>query len=150
MANESYYKQLLEQYRNNIINTLICKTRETNGITDTFVINGHKETCPDTISNGFCKYFTNVSKILGENIPDSNNYFTEYMNTNVNINYIYLTPTSSETTLKIINSIKGEKSSEHYGTNSIVLRKIKPSVCVPLAAIIRKYLEREVRNILKF
>ena len=63
---ESYYEQLLEQQRNNtrktwgVNNTLTGKTREETGITDTFVINVQKETCPDQISNYFCKNFTNV------------------------------------------------------------------------------------------
>jgi hypothetical protein len=156
IAKESYYKQLLEQYRNNIrktwgvINTLIGKTRDKTGITDTFVINGKKETCLDKISNGFCKYFTNVGKNLAENIPHSKKHCKEYMNTNANNNSIYLTPTSSDEILKIITSLKGKKSSGHDGINSILLRKIKLSVCVPLTAIINKSLETgEVPSSLK-
>ena len=69
IAKETYYKQLLEKYKNGIkktwgvINTLkIGKTNDKTGITDYFNINGKRETCLTAISNGFCKYFTNVGK----------------------------------------------------------------------------------------
>jgi len=84
------------------------------------VINGHKETCPDNTSNGFCKYFTNVSKPLPESSHDSKKHCTENMNTNANIYSIYLTPTSSEEILKIITSMEGKKSSGHGAINSIL------------------------------
>ena len=40
------------------------------------------------------------------------------MNTNVNINSIYLTPTSWEEVLKIFTSMKGKTGSGHDGINS--------------------------------
>ena len=43
------------------------------------------------------------------------------MNTNANINYIYLAPTSSEDILKIITSMKGKQNSGHDCINSILL-----------------------------
>jgi len=111
IAKESYlYKQLLEQYGNNIwktwgvVNTLIGKTRNKTAITDSFVINGQKETCPGQILNDFCKYFTNVGKTPGENIPDSKKHCSEYMNTKANTNSIYFTATSSEEMLKKTNN----------------------------------------------
>ena len=146
----------MEQYKNNIrktwavINTLIGKTRDKVGITDICVINGQKETCPDTISNGFFKCLTNVSKTLAGNIPDSKKHCTEYMNTNANIYPIYFTPISSKEILKIIISVKGKKSGGHGGNNSILLHKIIPPVYVPLTAIINKSFETgEVSNSLK-
>ena len=72
ITKETYYKQLLEQYKNDIrknmffCNTLIGQTNDKTGITDSFNINGTRETCLTAISNGFCKYFTNVGKELAE------------------------------------------------------------------------------------
>ena len=72
IAKETYYKQLLEQYRNNIkktwgvINTLIGKTNDKTGITDSFNINGQRETCLNAISNGFCNYFTNAGRKISQ------------------------------------------------------------------------------------
>ena len=125
---------MTEQYRNDIkktsgvVNTLIDKTNDKTGITDYFNINGKREKCLNVISNGFCKYFTNVGKELAENIPNSKKHNNDYMNTHANKNSIYLTPTNSDEILKIITDMKSKKSSGHRSTKQFKISKSCPDI----------------------
>ena len=78
IAKETYYRTLLERYKNDIrktwgvVNILIGRTRNTNTIADKFIIDDNDVTDPDVISTSFCKYFTEIGKQLADKIPNGN------------------------------------------------------------------------------
>ena len=147
LIKESYYKQLLEQYKNdirktwNVMNNLIGRSRDKSGIADIFTINGKDETDHNIISNEFCNYFTDVGRNLANKIPKSNNTYHYYMPQNSNHNSIYFTPTNTEEISDIINVLKNKKSTGHDGISSSLIKQIKTAICIPLTTIINKSLE---------
>ncbi len=63
VAKQSYYSQLLKDYKNDIrktwgvINALVGKTNDKSSISDIFKINNTDTTDPKVISEGFCEFF---------------------------------------------------------------------------------------------
>ncbi len=75
LARETYYCQILSNFKNDINNTWktivigkIGKTHEKTTITEEFKINGQHTTDPQTISNEFCKFFSQISCKLQDDI----------------------------------------------------------------------------------
>ena len=115
IAKETYYKTLLPRYKNDIrktwgvVNIPIGRTRNKSTIADKFSIDGNDVNDPDIISNGFCKYFTEICKQLADKIPRGTKSFNEYMITNPNANSFYLVLTSRDKVLQIIKSLRKKK-----------------------------------------
>jgi len=116
IAKETYYRTLLERYKNyirktgGVVNSLIGRTKNKSTIADKFIIDDNDENDPDVITNSLCKYFTEIGKKLADKIPKATKSFKEYMITNPNANSLYLVPTSSDEVLQIKNSLKSKKS----------------------------------------
>ena len=106
---------MLARYQNDIhktwgvVNILIGRTRNKSTIADKFSIDGNDVNDPDIISNGFCKYFTEICKQLADKIPRGTKSFNEYMITNPNANSFYLVLTSRDKVLQIIKSLRKKK-----------------------------------------
>jgi hypothetical protein len=98
-ARKSYYTQLLTDYEHDIrktwkvLNTIIGKTSDKSTISDTFIVNGNKETDKTIIANEFCNYFTNIGKQYAESIPNAKHTPAYYLGTTPNPSSMFFTPT---------------------------------------------------------
>ena len=81
MAEEDYHVKRLESLKKDqkrnwvVLNALLG--RKTNTITDYFIIDGVEVHDPLTIANEFCNYFINDPKHIQDDIPSSQNDYTE-------------------------------------------------------------------------
>jgi len=147
IAKETHYKQLLYEHKNdirktwNVINKLTGRIKKKTSIAETFNIDGQLINNSQRISNGFCKYFTNVGQKLADKIPKSQKSSVEYMSSTPNPNSMYFYPTDQNEIDQIIKSMKNKKSTGYDGISSAFLKKIQPAICKPLSIIINKSLE---------
>ena len=145
-AKYEYYKEQIDLAKNSssrtwkILNQLIGKLNDKSGISDQFVINGQISSNKKEISEGFCKYFTDVGPNLASSIPPPQHSFDEYLTKNNN-NSIYLSPTDEQEVLKLISNFKSKKSTGHDNISSIILKSVAPSISWPLMIAINKSIE---------
>ncbi len=142
-----YYSKLIKEHANDmrktwrVLNTMIGKTNNKNEISDKFIINNNVITNPNTISEEFCKYFTEVGDKLASNIPKSKHSYEEHNTRPRNPRSIYISPTDTNEITKIISMMKSKNSSGHDNLNSILIKQIKHSISTPLTIIANKSLE---------
>lgn len=146
-AKESYYADLLQQYKNdirktwNVLNNLVCRRQDKSTISDTFLVDGNKETNKSIIANNFCDFFTNIGKQYADSISVSRRSSTDYMRSAPNANSIYFSPTDSIEVLHIIKTCKSKKSSGDDGISMTLLKAIAESCSEPIADLINRSLQ---------
>ena len=123
-----------------ILNILIGKINNKNEVTSFFNINGTLTNDKYLISNGFCDFFSNVGPNLAAKIPDSNMFFTDFLNDH-HPGSIFLAPTDPEEVFKILCNLHPKKSSGVDGINNDLLKKLSPVIKIPLSIAINKSLE---------
>jgi len=155
LSKSQYYSNLLRKYRDDIrktwkvLNSIIGSNNDKSNISNSFLIDGVSETNCNKITNGFCNYFTNIGKVLADNIPNSTVNFDHYL-TNSNLNSIYFSPTDPNEIVKILDAMKGKMSCGHDKLNSQFLKLVKHEISVPLAILINRSMnEGIVPDILK-
>ena len=83
-----YYHELLTKYKHDIrktwgvINSLIGRSNDKTGISETFKINNTQTNDPKIISNEFCNFFTNIGKKYASEIPPPNSLLNSLWDTN--------------------------------------------------------------------
>ena len=92
IAKQSYYRQLLKEYKTdiiktwNVINNLVGRSNDKSSISETLQINNKDTTDPKQISEGFCDYFSNVGSDFANKIPSARFKYDHYLrNKNANI-----------------------------------------------------------------
>jgi hypothetical protein len=149
-AKKSYYAHLLRRYDNDIrktwklINTIIGRSHDRSGISDSFIVNGKLETDKDIISNGFCTYFTNIGKQFAEAIPRSRNIPEYYLGSNRNRKSIFMTPTDPSEIRKLLLTFKPKKSTGDDGISMKLLKQICEPCSIPLAMLVNLSLEQGI------
>ena len=144
-AKKSYYTEKVYKYKNDskklwqMLNTMIGKSNDKTSITDTFIINGQPCNNPEVIAESFCDFFTTVGKNFASRIPAAKKKFTDNLKGTFN-NSIFFTPTDPSEIRKLINGLKPKTSNGHDNINSIILKSISESICIPLAELINKSL----------
>jgi len=144
-----YYTDLLNVYKYDsrktwsLLNTLTgrntCTTKS--NIPDSFeTINNGTISDPLTISNEFCKYFTEVGKAFAAKIPPPTRPFNEYLPRKYNTNF-FMFPTDPDEIRRTILSLKPKNSSGHDSLSSKLLKQIAHSICTPISFIVNKSLE---------
>ena len=90
-AKKQYYQIILNEYRYDIrktwkvMNSIIGRTQDKSSISEKFIINGRTETDPNSIADGFGKYFSEIGKQFAEAIPQPNHSPEYYMSENPNV-----------------------------------------------------------------
>jgi len=83
-AKIKFYNEIFVKYRHDIrktwgvINSLIGRTNDKTGISETFQINNVPVDDPQTIANEFCNFFTNIGTQYANNIAPSK-YSADYL-----------------------------------------------------------------------
>ena len=107
---QEYYHNLFSKYKKDItkswevMRSIIKKTNDKSGISDTFRLNDVTLNDPSQIANEFCNYFTEIGPKLSAQIPTSNKSYDQYM-VNITIeNSMFLNPTDPN---EIMSTIRG-------------------------------------------
>ncbi len=97
-------------------------------------------TDPNEISNSFCKYFSNIGKVLAEKISSSRKLYANYLQTKQekNPHSIFYSPTDIEEIKKIITALKPRRSKCNDNLSSIFLKQICNEICMPLNILMNK------------
>ena len=141
-SKELYYNNLLSQFGDNIcktwkiINTIVGRTHNKSSISDTFVINGEKESDKTIIANEFATYFQNIGKQVAGNIPKSNHPPEFYMKSAPVMESIFFTPTTPNEIVNILKLYKPKKRSGDDGISLELLKKTAEECSVPISMII--------------
>ncbi len=103
LARETYYCHILSNFKNDtrIKNTwetirhLIGKTNEKTTIIEEFKINRQYTTDPQTVSNEFCNFFSQVGCKLQANIPASRSNYSDLLQSPEEKN-MFMAPTTGQ------------------------------------------------------
>ncbi len=157
LARETYYCQILSNFKNDIKNTwrtirpLTGKTNEKTTITEEFKINGQYTTDPQTISKEFCNFFSQIGRELQADITPSRSYLQEFSPDIGRKEYFY--GLNNRTLNKrIFRLIKGKKSTWHDGLSSYSyhLKMLSGSLEYPTSTLINRFIkERYVPSCMK-
>ncbi len=155
MARENYYCHILSNFKNDIKNTwktirpLIGKTNEKTTIIEEFKINGQYTTDPQTVSNEFCDFFSQIGCKLQANIPPSRANYSDFLQSPEEKS-IFMAPTTQQEVTEIFRSIKGKKSTDHDGLSSYLMKMLSESLAYPTSTLINRSIkEGHVPNCMK-
>ena len=74
-----------------MLNSITGRKNDKSTISDTFIVDGKKETNKETIANGFGSYFANVGRQFADAIPKANKQPSHYTKCAPNL-HSYLFP----------------------------------------------------------
>ncbi len=126
-----------------ILKEITGKSYDKSSLTDQFKIDGNMTNKSHLISNGFCKFYSDLGKTHAHKIGPSKKLFTDYMSQPCG-NSIFLSPTSSSEIVKLTLKIKSKPSSGHDGISNILLKSIIKEISTPLSHVFNKSLETGV------
>ena len=142
-AKQTYYAEKINNFRGNskklwaLLNHMLGKRNDKCLPTDSFVIDEKTITNFKLISDGFCKYFTNVSKELAQKIVKSKKTFEEYLPGPIGES-LFLSPTNENEIYSLIASLPNKSSSGYDGVSNILLKSLSQQLLVPLCIVFNK------------
>lgn len=147
-AKSEYFRHLLIEYSNDIqktwriLNTVTGRSDNKRSPSDTFIVNGKKETDKGEITNGFAKYFGEIGRRLAETIPPSEKSPDLYLGDNPNQQLFFMYPTDPDEIVKILGKCKSKKSTGDDGISLSLLKQLSTAVSLPIAKLINLSFEQ--------
>ena len=152
-----YFQGKCNQYKNNtkklweLINRSIGKTSNKNCVIDKIKIGNVEHVEPVEIANDLCNYYSNIGARLANSIPtpkhDSRFYLKKITPSPKSL---YVSPTTKQEIINIINNLPNKNSSGHDNINNILLKNIKNEIAAPLESAFNMSLEQGIfPNIMK-
>ncbi len=146
-AKQNYYAAELTKFQNDtrktwkVLNSLIGRKNDKNGTSELFNIGNRLIDESKVISDGFCKFFSEIGEMYASKIPKSNKPYQHYMKATGRHNSLFLTPTDINEIERIIISLKPKNSSGQDGLSSKLLKSLSSSLACPISTIINKSLQ---------
>ena len=148
-AKKQFYVDKCTEYRSNTrqlwvtINRLVKTQHDKSNVISQLQIDGKECTNPQTISNKFCSYFSNVGKTFADRIPSPQHSIAEYLNKiRRNEQSLFLSPTTETEVQKLINKLPNKKSSGHDDIDNVLLKEISPVITAPLTQLFNESLSK--------
>ena len=148
-ARQDYYTAQILEYKRNIkklwgvLRLMIGKRNDKSASHDSFLIDGNVTTDPQVISNGFCRYYNDISKNVAEKIPKPNKTFEQYLGCRCD-NTLFFSPTDEKEIESCIKSLPSKTSSGHDGISNVLLKGIVHVVKKPLVVAFNKSLSEGI------
>ena len=148
-AKKDHYAEKISQYKNDskklwkILKEVSGKCNDKSSISDNFLIDGKLTNDPNVISNGLCKFYSNMGKNLAKKIPPPKTPFTQYLPEPCDSS-IFLAPTSETEVIRIVNKLKSKSSSGLDGISNVLLKAIIKDISSPLTTIFNKSLNEGI------
>ena len=128
MGNIDNTKKLWE-----LINKSIGKTSNKNCIIEKIKIGNVEHVEPGEIANDLCKYYSNIGAKLANSISPQNRITSFTLKkSHATRKSLYLSPTTMQEIIKIIDNLPNKNSSSHDNINNILLKNIKNQIAAPL------------------
>ena len=148
---EDYYKTKCQEYRNNtsrlwkMINRITNKLNDKSSAVDYLKIDQIETYDSKTITEEFAKHFSSVGKKYADQITKSNTSFNQYLkNITPFPNSIYMLPTNRGEIETLIDKLPNKTSKGNDNISNLLLKKLKPSIIIPLEIIFNKSIEEGV------
>ena len=87
------------------MNEVINKKKRVSKLSSTFIFDNQEISCPFTIANHFCDYFTNKGPNLAKKIPESAVSHCSYLSHNY-ANSTYFNAATTQEVSEIVNSLR--------------------------------------------
>jgi hypothetical protein len=146
-AKTKYYFDLFHKYKHDIKNTwktlneVIGRSNSKPPLSDRFCIDDAIVTEPNSIANGFCKYFTEIGENYASKINAPSHTFDHYLHMESGpAKSFFLKPTDPTEIIDIISSFKPKNSRGHDQISTKSLQNIKSNICTPLSILINNSL----------
>ena len=149
-AKAKYFTDLLQNYANDIrktwrvLNSITGRKNDKSTISDTFIVDGKKETNKETIANGFGSYFANVGRQFADAIPKANKQPSHYTSCAPNLHSLYLFPTDTNEISKILGKCANKKSAGDDGISLVLLKQLSSTISYPIAKLVNMSFEQGV------
>ena len=147
-SKEEYYRtKCYELKRNtsilwNLINKITHKLHDKSGAIDYLKVDNIDIYDSKIISEEFAKHFSNVGTKFAKRITKSNHTFSHYLqNIPPNSSSIFMKPTDKSEIAKLIDSLPNKTSKGYDKIYNVLLKKLSPTICIPLEIIFNKSLE---------
>ena len=143
----NYYQDQCEKYKQDskklwrTINNICGRNRDTSCCISHLTIDGTNHYDADSISNKFANHFATIGKKYSESTPVSTKSIDSYLSKiKANNKSIFLTPCTVNEIKKIISALASKKSSGYDGISNVMIKKLSPSISMPLTIIFNKSL----------
>ena len=143
----NYYQDQCEKYKRDskklwqTINNICGRNRDTSCCISHLAIDGTNHYDADSISNKFANHFATIGKKYSESTPVSTKSIDLYLSKiKANNKSIFLTPCTVNEIKKIISALASKKSSGYDGISNVMIKKLSPSISMPLTIIFNKSL----------
>ena len=143
VSKTNYYKHKCHEYKNNtkklwgLVNSFIGKHNDKSTIIDCLKIGNMEIYDGGQIANEFGNYFSKIGNNYAGNIKPANINIKDYLKVIPrNARSPYLTPTTDQEVINLINKLPNKKSSGYDNVDNVILKHIKECIVSKLAAIL--------------
>ena len=143
-----YYKNHCKLYKKNtrrlweIINSSMGKMSNKNCVINSLRVENVTVTNPQDIANELCNHYSTVGKKLSSKIPTPKTDLKTYVSKiSMNSNSLFMSPTSRDEILLLINKLPSNRSSGHDNLDNILLKQLKFVIATPLEIVFNKSLQ---------
>ena len=150
-ARHSYYRSLCKEFRYNsqklwkLINSMTGKTNNKCDIRDHLKVENIEIHNRNEIADVFAKHFSSVGKRFADKIPASNKSSSDYLKSIPrNNNSLFLTPTTTNEILNLIDDLPNKKRAGHDSLNNVLLKNLKFALLEPLCIVFNKSLNEGI------
>ena len=126
-----------------IINSLINKQSKSKTYSTEFISIGNIVRGDKTIANGFNTFFVDIGPALADNIPKTDDVFTQYLSVN-GTDTMFIEPITEEEILCLVHKAKNKKSKGHDELDMWLVKKIIPHIVTPLKHIFNTSLQKGI------
>jgi len=144
IAKTQYYHRCFDKFKFDskktwsTIKSILNKSKQVQEISKCFLVNNNLISDPQTISNEFNKFFTNIGPELANKItPPPNCSFKDFLDSPCNVPFRFKT-VDENTVGKAIDQLKPKSSKSHDNISNKLLKAIKCEISKPLTFIINQ------------
>ena len=151
----NYYNLIIHENKFNVKNTwkilkdAIGKHNDKSGFPQEFTINNAQVSDKSQIAESFNKYFSKIGLETSNNVPATNNNYTDYL-PNPLPHSMFLEPIEPSLIIETTNKLKTKSSSGHDEISTRILKETIHSIIAPITYIINKsFSAGEVPHLMK-
>ena len=140
-----YYKNHCKLYERNtkrlweIINSSMGKLSNKNCVINSLLVENITVTNPQDIANELCNHYSTVGKKLSSKIPIPKTDLKTYVSKiSMNSNSMFMSPTSRDEILHLIDKLPRKRSSGYDNLDNILLEQLKFEIATPLEIVFNK------------
>ena len=128
-----------------LINKLIGKESNKKHIIESLKVDNIMKYYPESITSEFCEFFSTVGERFANKIAEPKTRIDEYISKmSSSSTTLFLSPTNTNEINNLIQNLPNKNSSGHDSISNNLLKKLAPSILVPLTLLFNKSLETGV------